>query len=83
MGVKVRDARGVRCRPRGREGRAWTPRENHGFGRGVELRDGARTGRARERRRTLTGALTAKRPVSAVLVTADMIEAYGTSARWM
>lgn len=31
----------------------------------------------------MTGALTAKRPVSAVLVTADMIEAYGTSARWM
>lgn len=68
---------------RGREGRAWTPRENHGFGRGVEWRDGAQRGRARERGRTLTGALTAKRPVSAVLVTADMIEAYGTSARWM
>ena len=41
-----------------------------------------RRGGARERRRTLTGALTAKRPASAELVTADMIDAYGVSARW-
>lgn len=49
---------------------------------GVEQPDGAQRGRARERRRTLTGALTAKRPASAELVTADMIDAYGVSARW-